>query len=127
MLARVSGHFREQARACASLGSPMYAQLVDRLADDIDAGGATAQVLEGHEDDPSPSALALRLVGTVHRLVPERRAAELATCYPSVGGTWDLETAWPLLERLLREEARGPGQADLLRLARPARPPRAAA
>jgi hypothetical protein len=105
VLARVAGHFREQAQACASLGSPMYAQLVDRLADDIDAGGATAQVLEGHEDDPGPSALALRLVGTVHRLVLERRAGELATCYPSVGGTWDLETAWPLLERLLREEA----------------------
>ena len=105
MLARVAGHFREQAQACASLGSPMYAKLVDRLADDIDAGGATAQVLEGHEDDPGPSALALRLVGTVHRLVLERRAGELATCYPSVGGTWDIETAWPLLERLLRQEA----------------------
>jgi len=105
VLSRVSGHFREQAQACASLGSPMYADLVARLADDIDAGGATAEVLQGHEDDPGPSALALRLAGTVHRLVLERRAGELATCYPSVGGTWDLGTAWPLLERLLRTEA----------------------
>lgn len=102
-LVRVAGHFRDQARACASLGSPMYAELLERLARDIEAGGATAAVLEGHEDDPGPSALALRLAGTVHRLVLERRAGELATCYPSVGGTWDLEVAWPLLEQLLGE------------------------
>lgn len=95
--------FREQARACAELGSPMYAELIDRFADDIEAGGRTAAVLEGHENDPGPSALALRLAGTIHRLVLERRAGELATCYPSVGGTWHLETAWPLLERLLDE------------------------
>lgn len=102
-LSRLAGHFRVQARACAELGSPMYAALVDRLADDIDAGGVTAALVEGHEADPGPSALALRLVGTVHRLVLERRAGELATCYPSVGGTWDLEVAWPLFERLLAE------------------------
>lgn len=102
-LSRVAGHFRSQAAACAELGSPMYAELVARLADDIEAGGVTAEVLAGHEEDPGPSALALRLTGTIHRLVLERRAGELATCYPSVGGSWDLDTAWPLLQRLLRE------------------------
>jgi hypothetical protein len=88
---RASEAFREQARACVELGSPMYAGLLGRLAEDIDAGGPTAVVLEGHEDDPGPSALALRLLGSVHRLVLERRAGGLATSYPSVGGTWDLE------------------------------------
>jgi hypothetical protein len=83
----------------------MYAELLGRLADDIEAGGVTAAVLAGHEDDPGPSALALRLAGTVHRLVLERRAGELATCYPSVGGTWDLGTAWPSFERLMLEQA----------------------
>ena len=102
-LSRVAGHFRHQADACGRLGSPMYAELLDRLADDMDAGGVTVKVLEGHEDDPGPSGLALRLAGTVHRLVLDRRAGQLATCYPSVGGTWDLETAWPLLQQLLRE------------------------
>ncbi len=81
----------------------MYEELLNRLADDMDAGGVTAEVLTGHEDDRGPSGLALRLAGTVHRLVLDRRAGELARCYPSVGGTWDLDTAWPLLERLLRE------------------------
>lgn len=102
-LSRIAGHFRDQAGACAKLGSPMYAELLDRLADDIDAGGATAAVLAGHEADPGPSGLALRLAGTVHRLVLDRRAGELAMCYPSVGGTWDLSTAWPLFEKLLRD------------------------
>ncbi len=103
-MSRLAGHFRDQAGACARLGSPMYAELLDRTAEDLDAGGVCAGVLSGHEDASGPSALALRLLGTVHRLVLERRAGELATCYPSVGGTWDLETAWPLFETLLREQ-----------------------
>ena len=67
----------------------MYADLLDRLADDIEAGGPTAEILRGHEDDPGPSALALRLLGSVHRLVLERRTGALAAFYPSVGGTWE--------------------------------------
>ena len=61
--------FRQQARACRHLGSPMYDVLLTRLADDLAAGGPTAAVLRGHEHDPGPSALALRLAGAVHRLV----------------------------------------------------------
>ena len=96
--------FRRQAQACADLGSPMYAELLDRCAADIEAGGVVADVLAGHEDDPGPSALALRLLGSVHRLVLERRAGALAAYYPSVGGTWDRDRAWPELTRLLAEQ-----------------------
>ena len=77
---------RGQGEACARLGSPMYAALA------------------GHEDDPGPSGLALRLLGSLHRLVLQRRAGALATCYPSVGGRWDLEPAWPALRALLADE-----------------------
>jgi hypothetical protein len=80
--------FRQQALACDDLGSPMYADLFEHLADDLEAGGPTARVLQGHEDDPGPSALALRLAGGVHRLVLAGEAAELAGFYPSAGGTW---------------------------------------
>lgn len=93
--------FRHQAAACADLGSPMYAALLDRCADDIEAGGVVADVLAGHEDDPGPSALGLRLLGSVHRLVLERRAGELATFYPSVGGTWEPDGGWAAFRRLL--------------------------
>ena len=38
---------RKQGRLCAALGSPMYAELLDRLAADVEAGGVFADVLAG--------------------------------------------------------------------------------
>ena len=101
--------FAEQARGCAAMGSPMYADLLGRLAEDIEAGGPTKRVLAGHEDDPGPSALALRLMGSVHRLVLQRRAGELAAFYPSVGGTWEPEGGAAAFLALLED------QPDLVR------------
>jgi hypothetical protein len=75
--------------ACAELGSPLYAGLLARAADDLDAGGATATVLRGYEDSPPGAAIALRLAGAVHRLVLARQAPDLALHYPSVGGTYE--------------------------------------
>jgi hypothetical protein len=95
--------FRGQADACGRLGSGMYAELLGRVADDLVAGGPAADVLRGHEDDPGPSGLALRLAGSVHRLVLERRAGALATYYPTVGGTWDAEGGWRAFRALLAE------------------------
>ncbi len=96
--------FATQAAACRALGSPMYGDLLDRAAADADTGGPVAEVLAGHEDDPGPSALALRLLGSVHRLVLERRAGSLATFYPSVGGSWEEEGGWTAFRRLLVEQ-----------------------
>jgi hypothetical protein len=92
-----SERFREQALGCEHLGSPMYAGLLRRLADDLDAGGPTAAVLRGHERDPGPSGLALRLLGSVHRLVLAGLAPELAPLYPTVGGTWSDDGAATVL------------------------------
>ena len=66
-------------------------------------------VLAGHQDDPGPSALALRLMGAVHRLVLSGRAPELAKHYPSVGGRPHLPTLWEDALPALTEHA------DLLR------------
>ena len=93
-----------QAEACARLGSPMYAELLQRMAGDLGTPGPLERVLAGHEDDPGPSALFLRLLGTVHRLVLERRAGALAAYYPSVGGRWDCDAAWPAFVDLLDVE-----------------------
>lgn len=95
---------RFQAEACAEMGSPMYAELLSRVADDHAAGGPSTVVLRGHEDDPGPSALGLRLLGSVHRLVLERRAGALAAYYPSVGGTWEPEGGWRAFSALLAED-----------------------
>jgi hypothetical protein len=94
---------RRQAKACAELGSPMYADLLTSLASDLEAGGSTAEMLTSYEDDPADFLLALRLLGSVHRLVLDGSAAELARFYPSVGGTWRSDAGWRAFEATLRE------------------------
>jgi hypothetical protein len=100
--------FRSQAATCAHLGSPMYADLLGRVADALQRGGQDAEpfarVLAGHEDAAGPSGLALRLAGSVHRLVLERRAGALAAYYPSVGGTWVPEDCWEAFRALVAQE-----------------------
>ncbi len=116
---------RWQARSCAG-SSPLYGALLARLADDADAGGPTAAVLEGHDDDSRGSALGLRLMAALHRAVLERRAPRLALHYPSVGGDGDADLAWPAVRDLLAEQ---PEQvrADLDRPCQTNEPGRAAA
>ncbi len=86
---------RSQGRFCAGSGSPMYGELFELVATDVEAGGVFASVLSGHEDDPSRHAVPLRLLGGLHRLVLDGRAAGLRRWYPSTGGTWDAGSAWP--------------------------------
>ena len=100
---RLASLCRRQAQACAELGSPFYSRLLERVADDVLAGGPAAVVLAGHEADPTPSVVALRLMGGVHRLVLQRRAPALATSYPSVGGAGDPDAAWPAFRDVLAE------------------------
>ncbi|HET7329013.1 MAG TPA: DUF2332 domain-containing protein [Nocardioidaceae bacterium] len=99
--------FRWQAQACADLGSPMYGALLARVADELArADGAGSRllndILRGHEHDSGPSALALRLAGAVHRQVLQGDARDLEPFYPSVGGSWDLDPAWPHFLTALR-------------------------
>lgn len=86
---------RSQGRFCAGSGSPMYGELFELVARDVEAGGTFAAILSGHEDDPSRLAVPLRLLGGLHRLVLDGRAAELRRWYPSTGGAWDARDAWP--------------------------------
>lgn len=67
----------------------MYGDLLEAFVEDLGAGGPTTLVLRGHENDPGPSALGLRLLGSLHRLVLTGRAPALERYYPSVGGAWD--------------------------------------
>lgn len=96
--------FRVQASACGEMGSPMYAKLLARAADDLAWGGVVREVLAGFEEDPEDSATGLRLLGSVHRLVLEGRAGALAAYYPSVGGTFEPEGAWRELRSLIQEQ-----------------------
>lgn len=102
---------RSQGRFCASSGSAMYGDLFELVATDVAAGGVFATILSGHRDAPSREAVPLRLLGGLHRLVLDGRAARLRRWYPSTGGRWDPTSAWPEI----RDSAAG--HADALRAA----------
>jgi hypothetical protein len=97
-----------QAEACRELGSPLYGDLLTHAADDLIAGGPTAEVLRGHLNDRLPSVLALRLLGGVHALALSGQAPELAVFYPSCGGNVESEPgsprAWAALRRTLADQ-----------------------
>jgi hypothetical protein len=96
-------HLRGQAGYCAGHGSPMYGTLGNQLADDVESGGLTADLLhrwtggEVGERKLRDDVPALRLFGGLHRLVLAREAAHLALYYPSVGGTADIRGGWPVV------------------------------
>jgi hypothetical protein len=90
---RLGRRLRWQAEWCRRIGSPLYERLLERAAEDAEAGGPVWSALEGREHDPLPSMLALRFMGAIHRLVLEGRAPELGRFYPSAGGTPDLDGA----------------------------------
>jgi hypothetical protein len=99
----LAARLRFQANGCRQLGSPFYASLLESAADDVEAGGPTLDVLAGFESESEWSALALRLMGAVHRLVLDETLPELAPHYPSVGGDGDVAAAWPLFRQALHD------------------------
>lgn len=89
----LAAQLRFQAPACAMLGSPLYADLLERAAADVEAGGPTAAVLRGHAHDSQGSALPLRLLGAVHRMTLSGELPELARLYADperdADATWE--------------------------------------
>lgn len=79
------GAFEFQAQACRK-ASPLYATLLDHVVARLGTGSVHDEVLAGHGEDRLGSALALRYLGAVHRLVLAGEAPALAAHYPSVGG-----------------------------------------
>ena len=90
---KIAARLRHQALACEQIGSPLYANLLDHAATDVAAHGPTWKILQGHQDDPAPSALALRLMGAVNRLVLLGEERALAAAYEDGDGS-----AWPLFK-----------------------------
>jgi hypothetical protein len=92
---RLLRSLRLQAQICVGLGSPMYGDVLARVAADVEADGVFAGILAGHENDAGRLAVPLRLLGGLHRLALDGRASQLRRWYPSTGGQWDAEAAWP--------------------------------
>jgi hypothetical protein len=97
--------FRVQARGCAQMGSPIYAELLARAADDLAAGGVFAELVADYRGEPVLDALPLRLLGAVHASALAGEAPALAAFFPSTGGRFDAEPAWRALLALARERA----------------------
>ena len=77
-----------QAESCRTVGSPLYATLLEGLLDDHRRGGITAELLDGVSEQPVHDAVPLRYVATGHLLALTGRAPALAAHYPSCGGRW---------------------------------------
>jgi hypothetical protein len=63
------------------IGSPLYAGVLEKAAEDVERRGATWEILRGHEEDPRFSVLGLRLLGAVNKLVLSGREPALAEAY----------------------------------------------
>ena len=99
----LAGRLRWQAAGCAVLGSPLYGSLLDAAADDLVKEGPVWELLRGFESEAESTAIALRMMGAVHRLVLDDTLPELAPHYPSTGGDGDPKAAWPLFRLALLE------------------------
>lgn len=89
--------FRHQARGCALTGSPIYAELLSRAADDLARGGLFADLVSTYRGTPLLDALPLRILGAVHAMVLGGRAPALAAFYPSAGGRYEADGAYRAL------------------------------
>src|SRR5690348_4871445 len=114
----MAARLREQSDWSRKLGSPLYTMLFAQAADDVESGGPCWHVLMG-QDDAHGSAIALRFLGAVHRLVLDGKAGELACYYPSAGGVRPADEAWPAFrevvarhEPLLRDLVLNPVQTN---------------
>jgi hypothetical protein len=89
--AAVAGRLRTQADWCHDDGERLYAELLRRAAEDVEAGGPAWDLLAPHAAQPGTAALALRFLAALRRLVLDGRLPELAWFY---GGAAP-EGAWP--------------------------------
>jgi hypothetical protein len=95
--------FHQQADSCLAYNSELTAALLHAAADDLEQGGVVAELMAPHADDPAGSVPSLRFAGSLHRLVLEGKAPDLAAHYPSVGGTAPVTELWPAARRACRE------------------------
>ncbi len=93
-----AGRFEQQADACATLGSVLWARLLRIVAVDVAAGGPSWDVVERRAELRYGQAGPLRLVGTAHRLALAGDAPEWAALLPSCGGSAPAAPAVPALD-----------------------------
>jgi hypothetical protein len=102
--AEVAGRLRGHAAMCREPGySPFYAVLLDHMADDVEAGGPSWELMADTATRPVGEVHQLRILGFVHRMVLSGKAPALAAHFPSTDGDGDAEAAWPIFHPILSE------------------------
>ena len=84
----------DQAEWAAKLGSSMYEALLQRMSEDVRAGGPCLVAIEP-QMARSQMLAPLLLLAAIHRMVLEGRLPEVARFYPSTGGQADVDALWP--------------------------------
>lgn len=97
LAAQFRGHFGHRQH--------LYGVLLDHLADDLEAGGPTAEICRGHLDAPRADVVQLRLLAGLYRIVLRGDAPGLLRFYPALGGAADPEGAWPAVRPVLAAHA----------------------
>ena len=98
---RVAEELRLRAGVAASLGSAFYEILLQRMADDAEAGGPTLAVLGPFLDRPFDDGITLRILGALHSLALDGSEPALAAHYPTAGGDGDAEAAFVAVREVL--------------------------
>jgi hypothetical protein len=95
----------DRFRAHAGSVQHLYGYAMRGMADDWEAGGPVRTLLAGYERAPRGSALSLRLLAGVFRLVLTDRAPELIRFYPCLGGLDEPADAWPVMRAVIAEHS----------------------
>ena len=76
-----------QSGLCAQLGSPLYEEIFQEMAVDLNNNGVTARISEYLTIRPLRDAAPLRIAGAIHRLALTGKAPSISRHFPSTGGT----------------------------------------
>ncbi|OYU71094.1 MAG: hypothetical protein CFE28_14505 [Alphaproteobacteria bacterium PA2] len=97
-MSELASAFRMQALGCANFGSPFHEALLNRAAEDIEAGGPTLALMAPWANATRKEVFAdashLRLLGGLHNLVLSGDDAAMVAAYPREGRPTDMEAVW---------------------------------
>lgn len=103
-MATVLEEFQLQSRFCGEFGSRFTAELLDRCAADIEAGGIVAKLTAGWPGHPRTDAVSLRVAGALHAAALTGRDKALAAEYPEQRLVWSMDRVWPVARAFLERE-----------------------
>jgi len=109
-----------QSRLCTENGTPTWAAIIDALTElDFNSGNSAVELLKANEQDPTGSALHLRLLGAAQRVAMRQPGSDFGRYLPSLGGVLDpaaaVEAFFPFVETnldLIRTEMQIPVQTN---------------